>query len=455
MAAVSSLPRIFLVVLILSLRLGAQEILPPPPGADARVASRQVRVTPDRPDWTYRVGEKAQFRVVIVADQQPIDGVKIRYRVGPEMMPTEEKTAEVPRDGLTIDGGTSNNPGFTRCTVWTERGGRTYRGVATAGFSPELIRPTQTEPQDFDAFWAAGKTELAKIPLEPVMTLQPELSSPTVDAYHVSFQNVGVGSSTFPSPRTRLYGILCVPKGAGPFPAVLRVPGATVRAYTGVRDLAEKGMITLEIGIHGIPVNLTTEVYTQLVGGALASYPTYNLENRQTYYYRRVYLGCVRANDFLCSLEKWDRKNLIVMGHSQGGQLAIVTSVLDSRVTALASTFPAYCDVTGYLQGRAGGWPGMMREEQAGHRTPAKIATTAYYDTANFARRLKQPGFYTWGYNDETCPPTSMFAAYNLITAPKQLLLALETGHATTPEQLERINAWILARAGVAASGSR
>lgn len=412
-------------------------------------------MSPERPDWTCRLGETARFRVVIVADQQAIDGVRITYRVGPEMMPTEEKTAVVPREGLTIDGGTLREPGFIRCIVTAERAGRTYRGLATTGFSPEKIQPTQAEPADFDAFWAAGKAELAKLPLDPQMTLQPELSSSTIDVYHVSFQNVGNGSATFPSPRTRIYGMLCVPKGPGPFPALLRVPGATVRSYGGVRDLAEKGMITLEIGIHGIPVNLGPEIYSQLVGGVLASYPTYNLDNRQTYYYRRVYLGCVRANDFLCSLEKWDRKNLVVTGHSQGGQLAIVTAVLDPRVTVLTSTFPAYCDVTGYLHGRAGGWPGMMRDEKAGHRTPAKIATTAYYDTVNFARRLKQPGFYTWGYNDETCPPTSMFAAYNIITAPKELTLALETGHNTTPEQIERVNAWILTHAGAATPAAR
>jgi hypothetical protein len=40
-----------------------------------------------------------------------------------------------------------------------------------------------------------------------------------------------------------------------------------------------------------------------------------------------------------------------------------------------------------------------------------------------------------------------MFAAYNLITAPKEQLLALETGHGSTREQLDRVNAWILARA--------
>jgi hypothetical protein len=36
-----------------------------------------------------------------------------------------------------------------------------------------------------------------------------------------------------------------------------------------------------------------------------------------------------------------------------------------------------------------------------------------------------------------------MFAAYNSVIAPKQLILALETGHALTNEQSEYINDWV------------
>jgi cephalosporin-C deacetylase-like acetyl esterase len=382
--------------------------------------------------------------VRVLADHAPIGGITVKYRVGPEMMDAPEQGAVVPAEGLVIDGGTRTEPGFVRCVVTTEHAGRIYRGLATAGFAPEKIWPTQTEPPDFDSFWSAGVAELAKIPLDAQRTLLPDQSTAGIEVYHVSFRNVGVGSTTFPSPHTRIYGILCVPRGPGPFPALLRLPGATVRAYAGVKDLAERGIITLEIGVHGIPVNQPPEIYTQLVGGVLASYPTYNLDNPRSYYYRRAYLGAIRANDFLCSLAQWDRRNLVASGHSQGGQLAIAVAALDPRVTSVQATFTAFCDVTGYLHGRAGGWPHMFRDEKAGHRTPAKIATTGYYDTANFARRVTQQGFYSWGYNDETCPPTSMFAAYNVITAPKHLLLALETGHGEVPEQLARINEWLL-----------
>ena len=31
--------------------------------------------------------------------------------------------------------------------------------------------------------------------------------------------------------------------------------------------------------------------------------------------------------------------------------------------------------------------------------------------------------------NDTTCPPTSTYAVYNVVNAPKQLLLTLEMGH--------------------------
>jgi len=68
---------------------------------------------------------------------------------------------------------------------------------------------------------------------------------------------------------------------------------------------------------------------------------------------------------------------------------------------------------------------------------------TDVFGLAPFARRLRVPGHYLWGYNDEVCPPTSMFAAFNTITAPKELTLLLEVGHAYPVEQNEHTAAWI------------
>ena len=197
--------------------------------------------------------------------------------------------------------------------------------------------------------------------------------------------------------------------------------------------------------IHGIPVNMDVSVYNNLMAGALSGYWNYNLDDRDRFYYKRVYLGCVRANDFIVSLPQYDGKNLGVVGGSQGGALSIITAALDQRVKYWAAYYPALSDLTGYLKGRAGGWPHLFdKNNLAFNNTKEKINTAGYYDVVNFAKQLKVPGFYTMGFNDETSPPTSMYAAYNVITAPKELYIAQETGHWTYPEQSEKLTNWLM-----------
>jgi cephalosporin-C deacetylase-like acetyl esterase len=186
-------------------------------------------------------------------------------------------------------------------------------------------------------------------------------------------------------------------------------------------------------------------VYNDLARTTLDGYPFFNLDDRDRYYYKRVYLGCVRANDLLCSLPEFDGSTLAVTGGSQGGALSIVTAGLDPRVKFLAAFYPALCDVTGYLSGRAGGWPHMFSESNKAFNVKKdKIETSKYYDVVNFARMVKAPGFYSWGYNDVTCPPTSMYSAYNVIQAPKKLCIFEETGHWTFPEQIDLSKKWLL-----------
>ena len=407
--------------------------------AHAQPAEKFVKVivAPDHDNWTYEPGEKVKFTISVLQNGNPLKDVKVRYEIGPEKMSPEKKSSDVLAKGVTtVDGGTLKSPGFLRCIAIAEVDGVEYRGLATAGFDPLKIQPTVEDPADFAKFWEDAKAEAAKIPMDPVMTLIPERCTEKVNVYHVSIQNY--------RSRSRIYGILCVPKKEGKYPALLKVPGAGIRPYAGDVANAEQGMITLEIGIHGIPVNLNPDVYADLGAGALGGYQYFNLDNRDRYYYKRVYLGCVRANDFLVSLPQYDGVNLAVHGGSQGGALSIITAALDPRVKFLAAYYPALSDVTGYLKGRAGGWPHIFDTYNRPYNDlKEKTETVKYYDVVNFARRVKVPGYYSWGFNDETCPPTSMYAAYNVIEAPKELYLALETGHWTYPEQRADFNEWI------------
>ena len=400
----------------------------------------KVIVAPDHTDWTYAPGEKVTFNISILQNGNAVKNAVLKYELGPEKMDPVTKDSLVLANGtLVVDGGTMKVSGFLRCIATTTINDKSYRGLGTAAFSPLKIEPTVSNPSDFSNFWEQAKAALVKIPLDARMTLMPERCTENVNVYHVNLQNFKVG--------TRLYGILCVPKKEGKYPAILQVPGAGVRPYIGDVANAEKGFITFQIGIHGIPVNMDVSVYNNLMAGALAGYWNYNLDDKDRYYYKRVYLGCIRANDFIVSLPQYDGTNLGVTGGSQGGALSIITAALDPRVKYLASFYPALSDLTGYLKGRAGGWPHLFdKNNLAFNNTKEKIETAGYYDVVNFARQLKVPGIYSLGFNDETCPPTSMYAAYNVIIAPKELFIVQETGHWTYPEQNEKLTGWLLGK---------
>lgn len=399
-----------------------------------------VMVSPDHADWTYQPNEECTFTIQVFNAQNLQPSATIDYELGPEMYPTEIKQGVPLKNGTYTVKYRLKEPGFVRCKVKAHVSGRTYEGIAAAAYAPDKIEAFTENPDDFDSFWQQALTEARLIPLAPTMELLPERCTEKVNVYQVSFQNMRQGSRT--------YGILCVPKAAGQYPALLRVPGAGIRPYYGDLQTAEKGAITLEIGIHGIPVTMSQGYYDKLFQGALCNYWQTNTDNRDECYYKRVFIGAVRAVDFICSLPQYNGKALGVTGSSQGGALSFVTAALDKRVTCLAAIHPALCDHTAFLHGRAGGWPHYFYSTTA-QSDQKRIAVSRYYDTVNFARRVSVPGWYSWGYNDEVCPPSSMYAAYNSISAPKALHPYLQTGHFWYQEQWDEWTLWLWKQLGL------
>jgi len=392
----------------------------------------QVIVAPDKADWTYKKGDLVEFEITVLKNNVLLQNIEVNYRIQPEKVDVwEERTVKL-KDGVAIvKTKRFRDAGFLRCHASVEVDSKTYSSYATAGFSPFEIEPTTTLPDDFEQFWKNAKSDLDKIPVNPLMTLMPERCTDKVDVYHVCIDNI----------EGKIYGILSKPKIEGKYPAILYVPGAGIRPYYGNLLAAEKGIITFQIGIHGIPVNLNPEVYSNLRYGALDNYWVTNLDDKDEYYYKRVYLGCVRSVDFIESLDCFNGTNIAVAGGSQGGALSIITASLDERIDYLAAFYPALADLTGYLYNRAGGWPHMFRNDFT--NKPEKIETSKYYDVVNFARFVKVPGWYSWGYNDDVCPPTSTYSAYNVINAEKELHVFQETQHWTFPEQVEQRNTWL------------
>lgn len=397
-----------------------------------------LSVSMDHTDWNYKTGEKAMFTIAVYRDGKPVEDVLLHYEIGQEKMnPSVINEIRSTKKNFIINGGTLLKPGFLRCIVTATIDGKKYRGLATAAFSTGDIKAFAEMPLDFSTFWTNARNEQLKIPLDKKLVLLPGRSDSMINVYEVSIQNNRAGS--------RIYGILSVPKKPGKYPALLKVPGAGIRAYYGDTVLAKKGIVTFEIGIHGVTVTQPNSFYYDLAFGPLNQYYFFNLDDRDNYYYKRVYLGCLRAVDLLASLPEVDTSRIAVFGGSQGGALSIVTAALDKRVKYVASFYPALSDVTGYLHGRAGGWPHMFNEKNISSvGLEEKINVSAYYDVANFASLLKVPGIYCWGYNDEVCPPTSIYAAYNNIQAEKQTVITKEAGHGLSGEQSKKVKDWLL-----------
>lgn len=393
--------------------------------AQPRATKVQIIIVPDHCDALYHCGEPVKMKITVLDSGLALDGTTVDYEVSNDLMPAHiSKSVTLKGNETKIDIGSMKNPGFLRMKATVTHEGEKYTSLSTVGFDVDRLIPTVTQPDDFSRFWDKNTETARNIELKPIITLIPERCTDKVNVYHISYQNIG---------GTRMYGMLTMPCAEGKYPGVLRFPGAGVGEKSGDVYHAEQGLIVLELGIHGIPVNLSGSIYSDLNRGALASYPTCNIDNRDNYFYKRVYLGCVRGVDFLLSLPQCNGR-IGTMGGSQGGALSIVTSALDDRVNATAAYFPALCDLEGYTHNRAGGWPHVFKNKA--NCTTEKLNTARYYDVANFARNLKAPVHYLFGYNDLTCAPTTTCATYNAISAPKTLIVGENIGHWTFPEQI-------------------
>ncbi len=392
----------------------------------------RIMAAPASDSYQYKVGERADFHVAIYKYGKLLKNAKINYTIAQEQMEPEiESTTTLVSGAGTIEGIALDEPGFIRLTINYVEDGVTFSNTATAGVEVDNMKTFTTKPSDFNTYWDKSIAHARKVDLKPLLTRMPELDNENNIAYHIRFNHTR---------KSYIYGILTVPRKEGRFPAILHVPGAGVRSYTGA-DVGDE-VVSLQIGIHGIPVNLyDSDIYENLRNGALRKYYWNRMDDRNEYYYQRVYTACVRAIDFIHTLDKFDGENVAVTGGSQGGALTIVTAALDPRVDAIAAYYPALSDLEGFVNGRAGGWPRLFEKDFEFTEQKRKVAR--YYDVVNFARDLKVPGYYAYGYNDNVCPASSIAAMLNEITADKEVKVAYDAAHWMYPEIKREGKKWL------------
>ncbi|WP_298865024.1 acetylxylan esterase [uncultured Gimesia sp.] len=238
------------------------------------------------------------------------------------------------------------------------------------------------------------------------------------------------------------------PKNAKPksLPIVLWVHGAGVRSSSlgnAVKG-AENGMLSMDINAHGIPNGKPAQFYKDLSQGRLKGYSHAGRESRETTYFRGMFLRLVRAIDFLTAQPEWDGKTIAVIGHSQGGGQALVAGGIDDRVTFIATGVPAICDHSGRAAGRINGWPKLVHTSKNGKPDPKMLEAGRYVDAVNFASRCKADAIMSVGFIDGTCPPSSCYAAYNLLQGKKRVINKPLMAHAAPRDVQDAFFAAIL-----------
>ena len=426
---------------------------------------------PDHADWLYKTGEQATVEVQFYKYGIPRDGV-VEYAIGNDLMEADTKGTVTLKNGRgIIKAGTAKNPCFRDIRLTMKLDGATYQHHVKIGFSPEKIAPYTKEPKDFWAFWQDNLKEAAKYPLKFTKTPCPEFTTDKTDCYLVRID--------LNRQHQAMYGLLMMPKecsmqnaqcrmlnaqctDAQPdcescivncelkkYPVVLCPPGAGVKTIKdpNSRDYyPENGVIRFITEIHGMNPLMPESYFNDVrsaFDGREKGYLYQGIDSRDHYYMKHVYMGLVRCIDFLCSLPEWDGKNVIAQGGSQGGALSLIAAALDPRVTLCVANHPALSDMAAAAEeGRTHGYPHFSKKE--GFLTEQHLKTLPYFDVCCFAPYIKAKTYMTWGYNDNTCPPTTSYAVWNLLKCEKESLITPINEHwtseATNRNQLD----WIL-----------
>ena len=409
------------------------------PGAPNKPPTSQppLQAAAERVDARYKISEVVRF-VVRSSGSAPQDAApvkRVEWTLSKDgLAPFASGTVPL-ENGQAFVEGKLDEPGFLQIRVKPEGVNSAVAALGAAAIEPEKITPSLPLPADFDAFWAGLKERLSEVPSKPVLT-PVENPSKGTESFDLQIACLGAPVS----------GYYARPVGAAArsLPAILTVHGAGVRSSNrgASENWAAQGMLALDINAHGIPNARPEEFYKELSEGALKDYRVRGRDSRETIYFQGMFLRLVRALDFLCAQPEWNGRTLAVYGSSQGGAQALVAAGLDPRVSFFAAGVPAMCDHTGFKADRVNGWPKFIA---TGERPSEEVVSAVrYYDAVNFATRIKAPGIVTVGFVDVTCPPSSVFAAYNAIRSPKTIVEDPLFGHAVSQKASEAMRAAIL-----------
>ena len=289
---------------------------------------------------------------------------------------------------------------------------------------PELrtYRTSTTEPPGLDGWWADRLAEARRQAGETTLRRHaPQVYGP-VQVYDVEFTGAGGdpirGWFLRPGAAVGLLPVVVTYVGYGGGRGIpvehLALPAAGLSTF--VMDTRGQGG-SWTVGVTGDPGRTGD-------GPEFPGVMTRGIASPQTYYYTRLYVDAARAVEVAAGLEGVDPSRVGVCGISQGGGLALAAAALQPHlVRVCASDVPFLCDIARAV-GVSPTYPYKELADflaQQVDLVDAAMDTLRYVDCALLARRITAECLLSVGLMDETCPPSTVFAAYNEIRSPKEI----------------------------------
>ena len=282
----------------------------------------------------------------------------------------------------------------------------------------EAYRPDVREPADFDAFWdetlTASRAAGGEVEMTPVAT---PLSS--FDVFDLTFPG-------FAGEPIKAW--FMVPAGATePLPAVVEYVG-----YGGGRGLPSERLPWPSTGRAYLIMDTRGQGSTWSRGdtpdphGSGPAHPgflTKGVHDPAEYYYRRVFTDAVRAVDAVRTLPQVDPARVAVTGGSQGGGITLAAAGLCDGLVAAMPDVPFLCHFERAIGLTDTDPYGEMVRYLAIHRGAQErvFDTLSYFDGVNFEKRATAPGLFSVGLMDQTCPPSTVYAAFNNYAGPHEI----------------------------------
>ncbi len=298
-------------------------------------------------------------------------------------------------------------------------------------------------PADFDAYWNAALRELDATDPRPELRPNPIVATDSIEAFDLWFTGVG---------GARIYAKFLRPKisaagdSAKKFPAVLHFHGYAGHSGDWVDKLGwpAAGFCFASMDCRGQGGH--SEDSGQVKGTTLRGHIVRGLDDpdARKLAFRQIFLDTAQLARVVMSLPEVDAGRVGCFGNSQGGALSLACAALEPRIQRSAPVYPFLCDYRrvwemdqakdAYEELRL-----FFRNFDPRHEREEEIFTKlGYIDCQHLAPRIKAETLMFTGLMDTICPPSSQFAAFNKISAKKDVVIYPDFTHEVLPGQIDR-----------------